>query len=213
MGRRGRRENGMSAAPPATSPPGSRTGATAPPCAATTACLATCADLPTTRERAPGTCPEPLVAWERVVLVGGHLAIDHRRRGPGSSRPPRYRRRLRSLGLRRVGDLGGRGARLARLGSLRRGLAGLRIASQAGRVLVPVGLAHPPQTVLLAGLLREVLNRGVVGFDPEPRRADALSRVRHVRRPFACQPRSGVGAHIHHSSRETMQGRRSGLAR
>ncbi len=210
MGRRGRRANGMSAAPPATSLPRSPTGATGPPCAASSAESASCADLPIGRDRAPDWRPGPSERHGRWGLAGGLLTISGRRRLGGS--PASLRRGLRGRSLRLDRDSVRGGCRLARRGGLGGGLAS-RVARQTCGVLVPVGLAHPPQTVLLAGLLREVLNRGVVGFDPEPRRADALSRVRHVRRPFACQPRSGVGAHIHHSGGQTMQGRRSGLAR
>ncbi len=61
---------------------------------------------------------------------------------------------------------------------------------------VPVGLAHPPQTVLLAGLGREVGDRRLVRLDPEPRRSDALPHVRHVRPSFRSPtPHLAFGGH------------------
>jgi hypothetical protein len=58
-------------------------------------------------------------------------------------------------------------------------------------------------------LLREVLDRRVVGLDPESRRADAPSHLRHCGRPFRGGRPSGDRTSIHHSARPTMQGRRS----
>ena len=79
----------------------------------------------------------------------------------------------------------------------------------ARRVLVPVRLAHPAEPVLLAGLLREVVDCRLVRLDPEPLRADAFAQgclVRHVGASFARRRSFGVAADIHHSAGDFMQG-------
>ncbi len=123
--------------------PRSPTGATVGPRAAMSERMATYA---TPRERAPGLRPGPNCRLGAVGLSGVALNRPPVRRSAvregaasGSAQAsPRFR-----LGRR---HLGGRSA----VG----GLAGLRLAGQAGGVLVPVGLAHPAQSVLLGGLNR-----------------------------------------------------------
>src|SRR5436309_21093 len=117
-----------------------------------TACLATCADLPTGRDGAPGSRPGPLERREEEVLACGLLAFGDWRRGLRASRPLRLRRRgfvrygrnarLRGTSLRPFRN--GRNALLdARSGSL----LGLGVVTQGLGVLVPVGLAHPAEPV------------------------------------------------------------------
>jgi len=182
--------------------PGWPKGATGRRSAEMSTLLATDVDLPIGRDRAPGSRPGPYLQRAGAVLAGVPLAIG---RGLAAWRASRsFRRRLggRSPRLLWAGRVGGRSARVA----LRGGLPGLRIPGQAGGVRVPVRLAHPAKTVLLARLAREVVDRGVVGLDPEPGRADAPSKVCHNRRrPLGCGRSSGGRTSIHHSDRPAKQ--------
>jgi len=131
-------------------------------------------------------------------------ALARTRRGPGTTpgalgaavearpirgRPPPQRRASRLAGV----------GRLARLG----------VPGEARRVHVPMLPTHPAKAVLLTRLLREVLDRRVVGRDSEALRSDAPAQgrrvFRHVRGSFARRRSPGVAADIHHSAGARMQ--------
>ncbi len=104
------------------------------------------------------------------------------RRRPGSRPParPSCARAWPASGSARASRRAPRRWRdLARRPALGR-LAGQGRLAQRARVLVPVGLAHPAEAVLLARLGRELLGRRLVRLDPELRRPDALPQVRHL---------------------------------
>jgi hypothetical protein len=154
---------------------------------------------PIGQDRAPGSRPGPWKRNEPDFLRGVPLTSGHRGRPRAASS---LRPRLGLQGCSFVRD--DLGSRIAE-----RSLSRLRLASKARGVLIPVPLAHPAEAVLLARLGREVLDRRVVGLDPEPGRADALSKVCHVGRPFAGGRWSGGRTFIHHSDRVSMQVRGS----
>ena len=157
----------------------------------------------TRRERAPGLRPGPDGRLGAVGLSGVALRTGLWYGAPPSAREPRPGRLRLRLGVR-LGrrHLGGRPA-VGRLPCL-------RVAGEARRLLVPVGLAHPAEPVLLAGLRREVLDRRLVRVDPEPRRADAAANgcclVGHDGVSLARRRPSGVAADVHHSAGAVMQG-------
>ncbi len=123
--------------------PGSPTAATGRPRGAVSQRLATCATRPRQREEAPD-CSGPHGDGPSGDLFRRTLCHCGRRRVGALA--------LCSLGFGgscRLGSRRGRSLRFARGTGLGR-LASLGVPSQASRVLVPVGLAHSTEPVLLA---------------------------------------------------------------